>query len=297
MLLNIILWAAKYNKFACNDQAKKPLVLYITQENDLVETLDRVFSYIGATDANNNVLKDPDHVYNLFTKEFSTDTCEVQLLYKPKNSITAGDIETIINDIEAEGEFEVKLLVHDYLKRLLPIVSKGDMRLDLGEAVNDLSSLSKAKRIPIISANQLNREAYKVLEANLDEDSPASKEKKDLGKRLSLTMQSESAMVSENADAVFGIHRELAHSKNQWYLTLKDLKMRGSKTNRDVSTTYFVHPFAPNNAMRLIEDIELDKSYSENAIADALSGFNKDNGNTTTAPVTEEIDFDGALFD
>jgi|JI10StandDraft_1071094.scaffolds.fasta_scaffold59365_3 hypothetical protein len=276
------------------------MVLYITQENDLIETVERIFSYIGATDSDHNVLKDPKVVCELFRKEFSTDTCEVKLLYKPKNSITAADMETIINDIEAEGEYEVKFLVHDYLKRLLPIVSKGDMRLDLGEAVNDLSSLSKSKRIPIVSANQLNREAYKVLEANADIDdkeNAAGKEKKDLGKRLSLTMQSESAMVSENADAVFGINRELARSKNQWFLTIKDLKMRGSKTNRDISSTYFVHPFLANNSMRLVEDIILEKSYSENGIAESLSGFNSEGSERIPMQVSEDSDFDGELFD
>lgn len=287
-LLNTVLWAAKYSDFKCNDQSKKPLILYISQENDLNETVDRIISYSNGVDNNKQVLNDSEEVYKLVTKELMNDNCNIRLLYRPKNSITTADVETILNDIEAEGEFEVKLVVHDYLKRIKPEISYNDLRIDLGEAVNDFSILAKLKKIPIITANQMNREAYKALEAGLEEDAQ-NKEKKDLAKRLSLNMQSESSMISENADSIIAIHREYAKSLDKWFLTVKDLKMRGSKGNRDSSSTYFAHPFEKDNSMRLIEDVNLEKSHSVVDISMALSGFNKEN-NVPNQIIEEELD-------
>ena len=66
--------------------------------------------------------------------KFVGDRWELRILYRPKNAITTGDVDTIISEIESEGEVEVKFLVHDYIKRIKPNVSVGDIRIDLGEA-------------------------------------------------------------------------------------------------------------------------------------------------------------------
>ena len=295
LLLNICFWAVKYNtEMPCLDQAKKPLILYISQENSLEETVERMLSYVGATDAELKINRNVDESYDLIFKEFmESSPVELRMLYKPKNSISTADLDTIVNDIESEGEFEVKGVVHDYLKRIRPEVPSGDLRIDLGEAVNDFAVFAKNRKIPVISANQMNAAAYKVLEAGLEENEKSA-EKKDLAKGLSITMQSESQMISENADAIFGINREFSKTLGKWFLTIKDLKNRGSKSNRDSLSTYFVHPFEINNSMRLQEDFNKKKPLSLNSVSDALEGFSK---KEEMLPEKDYVSTDNSFFD
>jgi hypothetical protein len=110
-------------------------------------------------------------------------------------------------------------------------------------------------------------------------------------------MQSESSMISENADSIIAIHREYSPPLDKWFLTIKDLKMRGSKGNRDTSSTYFVHPFMSNNSMRIMEDEDLSNSLSMNDISSAMSGFNKENGFNKPNMVIEEDLSDSNVFD
>lgn len=199
------------------------------------------------------------------------DTHGIKIMYFPKNALCANDMENIVRDIEAGGEFEVKLIVHDYLKRLKPNVSTGDLRIDLGSATNDLSELAKLLKIPIVTANQLNREAYNIMMQQ-----GQNEHKNDLGKKASLTMQSESQMISENADVVFAINKEYLKATDQWFLTFTDLKNRASKSNKSYSNRYFAVPFEEGNSMRLMEDEGLDDDvdYSLDSIADILEKFN-----------------------
>jgi len=226
------------------------------------------------TDSHNNPIKDFEKLFKKFKSEFDMDGYDIVMKYQPKGSINTADIESIINEIESEGEYEVKLLIHDYLKRIDPAINKNDIRLNLGEVVNDFSILAKHLKIPVITANQMNKEAYKVLENDLEGLANAkNKDKKDLAKNLSLTMQSESSQIHENADGVYGIHREYLKSEDAWFLAFKDLKMRGSKKTRTMENIYFAHPFMKENSMRLVEDIDKPTMASIKNISDLLENF------------------------
>jgi hypothetical protein len=271
LLLNIFIWGPKYNRnIRCRDQAKKPMYIYITQENDTEETLDRMMSYVRCAKAGEKY-KTLDEIKKAFVDEgiINLDSHGIKIMYFPKNALCANDMENIIRDIEAEGIYEVKLIVHDYLKRLKPNVPTGDLRIDLGSATNDLSELAKLLKIPIVTANQLNREAYNIMMQQ-----GQNEHKNDLGKKASLTMQSESQMISENADVVFAINKEYLKATDQWFLTFTDLKNRASKSNRSYSNRYFAIPFEEGNSMRLMEDEGLEEDYSLDSIADILEKFN-----------------------
>jgi replicative DNA helicase len=286
LLLNIWLWGAKFNiGIRCRDQSRKPLYLYLTQENDTEESMDRVFSHVGS--AQEGIIRhDPEEILTrLKAEHIFGDLHGMEIQYHPKNAICAMDIENIIRDIESDGEFEVKLLVHDYLKRLKPNISTGDLRIDLGEAANDLSTLAKALKIPVVTANQLNREAYKTMMQQ-----GGNEHKNDLGKGASLTMQSESQMISENVDVVVAINREFQQVTGKWFLTFTDLKNRSAKGNKSYNTRYFAVPFAPDNSMRLMEDADLpDKEeYALDSISDTLEKFDpnpSDDGDGGGRPV------------
>lgn len=270
LLLNVFIWAAKYNRnLRCRDQAKKPMYLYITQENDSEETIDRMLSYTRC--ARENKYKSVEESKQAFINEgiIDAESHGIKIHYFRKNEISANDIENLVHDIEADGEYEVKLIVHDYLKRLRPNVQANDTRIDLGEATNDLSELAKLLKIPIITANQLNREAYSVL---LQQG--ANEHKNDLGKKASLTMQSESQLITENADCVIAINKEYLSSSDKWFLTFTDLKNRAAKSNKAYGNRYFAVPFEDGNSMRLIEDFGTDEVSSITSISDSLAEYN-----------------------
>lgn len=264
IILNSALWAAKYNKdIICNDPSKKPMFLYLTQENDSEETLDRIFSYIRCVD-DDKVKHTRTVREEMIKNDFISDSHAFRIIYRRKNEINANDIESIVREIESEGIYEVKFLAHDYLKRLRPISPSGDTRIDLGEATNDLSELSKLLKIPIVTGNQLNRAAYDTL---LQEGK--NEGKNDLGKKASLDMQSESQLITENADVVIAINREFKcnSDKNEWFLSFNRLKDRSSKKNESQRTKYFAVPFEENNSMRLMEDVNTKEDYSYDSIA------------------------------
>jgi replicative DNA helicase len=271
MLLNTALWATKYNpKSICSDQLKKPAYLYITQENDTEETMDRIYSYIGSA-VNGKIIHDDEEILQRMSDEGirNPDHHNLILYYRPKHTISAIDIENMVSEIHAGGEYEVKLIVHDYLKRLRPNTMTGDVRIDLGEATNDLSELAKALKIPIVTGNQLNREAYKVLLQSADNSN-----KVDLGKKASVTMQSESQLITENADCVIAINREYSKILDTWYLSFTDLKNRSSKTNSFEDDKYFAVPFVANNSMRLMEDYGTEEDFSVASIASQFEDYN-----------------------
>jgi replicative DNA helicase len=270
LLLNMFLWGPKYNRnIRCRDQAKKPMYLYITQENDTEETLDRMFSYIRCA-KNGEHYESIEKIKEAFREEgiIDCDTHGIKIMYFQKNSLCANDMENIVRDIESDGEYEVKLIVHDYLKRLKPNVPANDIRLDLGNATNDLSELSKLLKLPIITANQLNREAYNTMAQQGNNE-----HKNDLGKKASLTMQSESQMISENADVVIAINQEYLKALDEWFLTFTDLKNRAAKSKKSYNKRYFATPFEKGNSMRLQEDEGTDEDYSIDSVTDILEKY------------------------
>jgi hypothetical protein len=271
LLLNVLLWAAKYNKDSrCRDQSRKPLYLYLTQENDTEETMDRLFSYLRAAQ-DGHISATPEEIYDLFIEEgIKSEHYDVRVHYYPKGTICSNDIENIVRELEDDGVYEVKLIVHDYIKRLKPNIATGDLRIDLGEAANDLSTSSKAMKLPIVTANQINRGAYDVLMQQGKNEG-----KNDLGKNASLTMQSESQMVTENVDWVGAINKECLTSTNEWFISFTDLKNRAAKSNKTYSNRYFAQPFEEGNSMRLMEDVDMPEGvcYGVDNIADQLKSY------------------------
>ncbi|WP_368880411.1 DnaB family ATPase [Proteus mirabilis] len=146
MLLNIAMWCAKYNNdVRCLDRTKRPAVLYVTQENDNEETVQRKISYVNGLNDDGSV-KGIDELRELFEKEkLINSKWAIIIKYRPKNSITTTDLESMVNEVEADGDYEVKMLIHDYIKRIGPENPTGDMRIDLGEANLITSSIGDGR--------------------------------------------------------------------------------------------------------------------------------------------------------
>ena len=99
----------------------------------------------------------------------------------------------------------------------------------------------------------------------------------------------------ENSDWVGIINIEKRRDTGQNYLTFKRVKIR-YKFKSDL--TYFNHPFAEDNGVRLVDDIHLDESLSELTLATDLDGAEIKNrkGSRTAAERDVISDEEAAKF-
>jgi hypothetical protein len=267
MLLNIALDAVRHNPdIQAKDPTRRPCVLYVTQENSIEETNERITSYhLGTAEG----LKDID-AERLAEAAEQSDPNGILLCVKhrPNRSLRVCDLDAMCEELETDGK-EVVMIVQDYLKRIRSNDGKDEAREEFGEVVNDMSTLSKSRGIPVVTASQLNREAFRQIEA-------AAGKRTDMAKLLGMSHIGESALILENADGVFIQHREDMPDGRQ-FLTVKKLKLRG----QDTAVSYFAHPM--QNTMRLCQDIHLEKTLSLREMSDGLGEFDPNGGGQAAA--------------
>jgi hypothetical protein len=187
---------------------------------------------------------------------------DLMIRYIPNKSIDTGDLYSIIDDLEDDG-YEVIALVHDYVKRIRAVNHSSEVRFELGAIVDEFKVLAQDKNIPVITASQLNREASRTIDAAIEAN------RSDLTRMLGSANTGESWQMIENSDFVCIINREFSSVTNQWYLTFKRIKIRF----REISElTYFNHPFADNNKMKLLDDLN-GECLSELSLANTLENF------------------------
>lgn len=254
-------------RYKCKDPLKRPAILYVTQENSVFETVDRLFSLCVAEDTKDRLknYKIQDAIRLLRTKgklKLTKDNnIDILVMYKPAGSIDTSDIRSEIENLAEEG-VEVMCLIHDYIKKIRSVTPAKEMRHELGYIVDEFKSIAVDFDIPVLLANQLNRDASKTVDAAIECN------KTDLARFLGSGNVSEAWTTIENADWVGIINRERVVSTNTLYWTVKRLKIRDGS---DDSIDYFNHPFN-SNEFGLIEDVPLGKSLSKRSLAESLIG-------------------------
>jgi Replicative DNA helicase len=254
-------------RYKCKDPLKRPAILYITQENSVDETVDRLFSLCVSEDTKDRMknYKVPEAIKLLRNKgklKITKDNnIDIIIMYKPAGSIDTSDIRAEIENLAEEG-IEVMCLIHDYIKKIRSVTPAKEMRHELGYIVDEFKSIAVDYEIPVLLANQLNRDASKTV------DSAIECNKTDLARFIGAANVSEAWSTIENADWVGIINRERVVSTNQLYLTIKRLKIRYGS---DDSIDYFNHPFAKNE-FGLLDDAHLEKSLSKRNLAESLVG-------------------------
>ena len=170
VLLKSALDIKKYNPdIETKDPDKKPTVLFLTLENTLEETIERIY----------NMTVDTDDIRNYTSKQVIkklrkdggleiTDKNRTNIVIREyKNrEIDTNDLYTIIQDENDKGN-EVVALVIDYIKRIRPAERAGDEKGELKNISNELKEVAKFFDIPVITAQQLNRASAAVVDAAL----------------------------------------------------------------------------------------------------------------------------------
>jgi len=247
LLLNIMYQIKNYNNlYKPKDPSKKPCVVMLTMENTVVETITRLYDL--AVENNYGMANySLEEVINQLRNQGQlklTDSSPIDLVivYKPNKSVDTSYLYTLCDNLEDRGK-EVICIIQDHVKRIRSIDRNSDVRLELGDIVNEMKSFAAIKDIPVITCSHLNRDASRTLE-ELER-----KKNQDTGKALGKSNIGESMLMIDNLD--FGIIITLDYDKeDRLYMAFNAVKTR-AKTKR----TYIVQPFIPGNTMRLVEDV------------------------------------------
>lgn len=293
----------KYNpNFQPKTPGMKPCVLYITMENFFTEVIERLWNMEFDESITNyseeeamNMICDVlgiTQVINEDVKVKDVDTnqsLEAQLIREPKDKsnieivmkyfayreISTDDLFTIIQDLREEN-LEVCALVLDYVKRIAPAVPTPDNeKLELNHIGNELKALAVIQDIPVITAHQLNRAAVSVM------DGAARQGKTDVLKLVGKEHIGTAWELAEVADWLGLCNITYKPGTNQRYFEVNVAKRRRIDQSEAefAKYTYLAHPFAPNNGLRLLDDINLDKVLSLQSLATDIDIIGKEKTN------------------
>lgn len=244
-MLDMMVQIKKYNKnYICHDKTKKPCIVLLTMENSLHETVTRLYSMITGSEMVKHELNEViDQLRSGGDMTISDgNPIDIKIVYKSNLSEDTSYLYTLYDDCEDEG-FEPIAIFQDHIKRIRPAVYSRDMRLDLGEIVNEFKAFAVEKDIPVISDSHLNRDAAKIL------DEAARANKQDLARLLGRSNVSESMLMIDNCDVGMIITKDYDKHGNQ-YMGFVQIKTR-TKCGID----YFAQPFVQGNPIKLVEDL------------------------------------------
>jgi len=276
-MLNLLYQIKKYNpNFTPSDPTKIPTILYVTQENSVNETMERLWN-IGCSEKDIRRFNNEKIVKRFQTREFAINeesNINIVVMYKPAKTISTDDLYSICDDLYDDGK-EVICIIHDYVARIRPANYTGELRLDMANIVDEETIIAKTRNIVFITAAQLNRKAMELIEEQ------TSKGKKTAIDKLGASTVGESFNMLANADWVGIISRDEVIDPNKedeskYYMTIKQLKVRGKKSTIYNSLT---QPFVENNSMKIIDDVETGKSMSIESL-ETISGSDNSGFNT-----------------
>ena len=291
-LLNVAYQIKKYNKnLKPKDPTKIPVIVILTMENDVDETVQRLYSI--ATGAG------PDEFRSLSLDEvkkrlhddgelYLSDDNPIDILikYMPSGGVDTNYMYELVEELEDEG-YETIAFIQDHLKKIRSAMYKNvDLRIELGEVINEFKAFAIAKDIPVITCSHLNREACAKMEM------AAQSSKADITRMLGKSNIGESMLILDNIDFGFMINVEYDANGNK-YLCVWTQKKRGY-----TPFDYVVLPFE-QNGIKLAEDFYLDTPLFKDTVGN-VHELNRAQTNTsqysTIKVLYEDDDEDNDIF-
>lgn len=245
-LLNLIYQMKRFNKFyKTKDPTKTPCIVLLTMENTVIETITRLFA-ISVDDKSNMSNYTAQDCINMLRTQgelILNDSSPIDIIikYKANRSVDTSYLYTLYDDLEDDG-YEMICLVQDHIKRIRSCYANSDLRLELGDSVNEFKVFAADKDIPVITNSHLNRDAARTIEE------ASRKNNQDVGKLLGKSNIGESMLMIDNLDCGIIITLDFDKDQNR-YMAFSLIKMR-DKPNR----MYIAQPFAQGSTIRLMED-------------------------------------------
>lgn len=267
LLLNLMKGVKLYNKgHAHKDPSKRPTVLFISQENNIWETIARIFSIFGNGTSIRNYK--PDQIMEILKEggfgivDDDLDI-DIEFRYYGNMELSVPDIKGIVDELDSTGR-EVVVIIQDYVERLRPPIPSADRRLQLSDVSNQIHDIAIELDIPFVTASQFNRAGAETVEVMRAAD------KIDIGKHVGMKDISESYGMLKNFDANIGIIIEYDQKEEKFYLSFRALKYRGDDSQ---ALTYFLQPFVGKNSkIQLQEDVMLDMPVYRTSLGDGMFG-------------------------
>ena len=216
LLNNFIINSAANPMLINNENANELKVyIYITLENTIEESLLRTYQPLFSKTIAQTIsdIREGVDIKDKIMKELSRNNSTIIMKYFPAMSISTVDIMAVMDDaLETYGPNSIKGVYIDYLD-LLRTDTKYDLyRLELGQITLSLKTMAVEYNVPIITATQLGRSAYRI-ESSHD---------------LNLDQIAESIKKVEHSDFVALLAKN-AHEKN--LIHLKVAKNRSGSSN------------------------------------------------------------------
>lgn len=252
-LLDIAYQIKKYNKgYMPKDPTKTPCVVILSMENSVTETFQRLFQMAVGGDVNLQNYTPDEIMYMLKTtgELFLTDDSPIDIIikFKPNRSEDTSYLYTLTEDLEDEG-YEVICMIQDHVKRMKATTGQTDVRLELGDVVNEMKTFAMIKDIPLITVSHVNRDGVRVI------DSSSTGNKVDLTRMLGAAFIGESMLMLDNID--FGCILNVEYDEEgHKYAVFKGVKFRIQHEE-----DYICQPYEYDNDMKLQEDLYSDPVY------------------------------------
>lgn len=259
-MLNLAYQLKKYNKgFKPKDPTKTPCIVYLSMENTVTETIQRLFEICTGEDMKNHTPEEIEYMLKTQGELYLTDESPIDIIikYKPNRSVDTSYLYTLTEDLEDDG-YEVICLLQDHIKRIRSIENQPDTRLELGNVANEMKTFAIIKDIPVITDSHLNRDGARIIDNTNSGNTP----KPDLTRMLGKSNIGESMLMLDNVDLGIILNPEYDNQGNK-YMVFKNVKTR-VRTFRD----YVCLPFADGNSAKLLEDLYLPQPlFKESLIA------------------------------
>ena len=280
-LLNLMYQLKEYNKYyKAKDPSKTPCIVMLTMENSVVETIDRLFDMVTESAGMENFTK--EEVINKLREEGQlklTDESPIDMVikYKANRSVDTSYLYDMYEDLEDDG-YEVICVIQDHVKRIRSSEYTPDLRLELGNVVNEFKSFALEKDIPFITVSHLNRDAAKSIEQDKARATPT-----DITMQLGMSNVGESFLMLDNLDVAIIINLDYDDEGNKY--------MVFSMTKKRVKTdlTYIAQPFVYGSSIRLLEDIDTPPMYKTFLHMNKMINGRKPSIRTTSSNVMANI--------
>ena len=227
---------------------KKAIIVYFTMEDSEEDIANRTVGLSGLEQLRPSESTIED-LTNRFFEAHKNVQSDIGLLIKeyPGNTVTVDDMEVFLSKVETEYNAEIVAVFVDYIKRVkCTTKNSNDEFVLLGEISNQLRNTAFKFNCPVISAAQLNREAQKVIEDNIN------KEINDSAIKVGSSNIGSSFDLVANTDALALINSEYGKHSGTKYMAFKKLKMR---YHPKYDIKYFASAITPMGGF--VKDIDL----------------------------------------
>ena len=290
-MLDLAMQIKKYNKdLVPKDPTKIPTIVFLTMENSEVENASRLLGMVSngktfndySLDASLDVFRNNGLGYS------QDDPIDIMMIYKPNLSVNTDYLYALVDKMRESGR-EPICVFQDHIKRIRPTNKRNDLRLDLGEIVNEFKAFANEFEIPVITDSHLNREASKTLDENTVNN------KKDLIRSLGSFNVSESFLMIDNCDVGIIINKEMDNHE------LLHMGFKCIKTRTKCDLDLFYQPYRDTSLIKLVEDVDAIVPAFRRSLKEdmqqitTISRFSRRNDFNTNSMYSRKLD-DDELF-